>query len=229
MQQIVYEETAAQPNPDPEGESDHSQPITFEAEVHQDENEEVSDSSETQIVNVFPSPMHSAECVSNKNYEHVCTRPLADTSGASSQLLVTYSHVSMRPDSCRNDGNLSPTMMMRDHSSVAESSSILPLQNTDNSQAYPVVSDTSCPSFHPDNLRHRYHQYCDRTNTIGHEQLMAQVTGGDLSVEMSEPNNDRHLMDSANAHVVRQISAAANSENLTGDPNVLRQISSDSG
>ena len=115
-----------------------------------------------------------------------------------------------------------------------------------------VVSTANCPSFDPEDLqdtstplleylqnvslavsladlaRYRYRECYNRANTIGHEQLMAQVIGEDLSVEMSEPNNDRHLMDSANVHVVRQISAAVNSENLTSDSDVLRQISSDS-
>lgn len=215
MQKIVCEETAAQPIPDSEGESNHSQQITFEAEVHHNENEEVSDSPEPQIMNAFPfnippSSMHSAEYGSDENCVHMYTQPLADTSGASSQLFVAYT--SMQPDSHRNDREncSSSPIVMRDRNGVDESSSTLPLQNMDNSHAYLLVGDTNTCSSHflPDEIRRRYHQYDDRTNTVEFEQLTAHVTGEDLSVE-TEPNNDRHLMDSADVHVVRQISAAS--------------------
>ena len=230
LHNVVCEETEVQPNS--EGESDPQQ-ITFDAEVHQDGNEEVSDSPDSPIMNLFPTfntppyPMYSAEPDSVENGVPVYTQPLADTSGESSQLLVTYTCV--RPDLRRNGlenctCNSSPTMT-RDRNGVDESS-ILPLQNTDNSQARLVVGEVNCSSlFHPDDLWDRYHQHDDRTNTVQYRQLMTEVVGGSESLSNElEPNNDRHL--TVNANVVRQISA--DNEHLTSDPDVLRQLSTDS-
>ena len=78
----------------PVGEGD-SQLVTFEAEVHQDGNEEVSLESESATTNLVPifstslSPRHLAEFDSSE-----LPQPFADTCGESSQLLVP----SMRPD-----------------------------------------------------------------------------------------------------------------------------------
>jgi hypothetical protein len=228
LRNVVCEESGAQPNcTDPEGGSDSSQQITFEAEVHQDGSEEVSESPEPPVVNPFntpSSPMHSAEPDSEVNGMHVIhyTRPLADTNGESSQLLVTC----MQPDSSRNDlenRNLSAPTVMSDCNGVDESST-LPLQNTDNSQAYLVVSDVNYPRVHPGNLRERCRQYDDTTNTIQYRQRVAHVVGGDLPSEPQEPNNDRYVVD--NPDIVTQMSA--DNEHLTGDADVLRQMSTDS-
>jgi hypothetical protein len=204
-----------------------AQQITFEAEVHQDGSEEVSESPEPPVVNPFntpSSPMHSAEPDSEVNGMHVIhyTRPLADTNGESSQLLVTC----MQPDSSRNDlenRNLSAPTVMSDCNGVDESST-LPLQNTDNSQAYLVVSDVNYPCIHPGNLRERCRQYDDTTNTMQYRQRVAHVVGGDLSNGPLEPNNDRYMVD--NPDIVTQRSA--DNEHLTGDADVLRQMSTDS-
>ena len=234
LRNVVCEETEAQR--DPEGEGD-SQPIIFAADVHQHGNEEVhvhvSDSPEPPMVNRFPtcntplSPTHSAETYSDQNGINGYAQPLADTNGESSQLLVTYTstrtHTCMRPDLPGNgleNQNLSSTATTRDESSIQ------PVQNTDNSQAYLVVSDASRPSFHPDSLQDRCHSYDDRTNTAEHRRLVTQVVGGGLPRDDLEPDNDRQLVD--NADIVRQV--PGDSEHLIGDPNVdvLRQLSTDS-
>ena len=194
---------------DPEGGSD-SQQITFDAEIHHDGSVEISDSP--------APPMISAEPDSNEYIQ-----PLADTCGESSQLLVTY----VRPDSHGNgleNCNMPAPTVMSNCNDVDESST-LPMQNTDNSQAYLVVSDPNYSSFHPENLRDGYLQYGNRMNTIEYRQLAAHVVGGGISNDL-EPNNDRCMVN--NGEAVRQVTV--DNERLARDPNVhvLRQISTDS-
>ena len=237
LRNVVCEETEAQRNPEGEGDS---QPIIFEADVHQhgDEEVHVSDSPEPLeiTVNQFPtcntppSPMHSAETDSDQNGINGYAQPLADTSGESSQLLVTYpcTCTRMRPDLPGNgleNCNLS-SAVTRDHSGTVDESSVRPVQNTDNSRAYLVVSDASRPLFHPDNLQDRYHQYDDRTNTTERRRLLTQALGGGLPRDELEPDNDRQLVDDTD--IARQV--PGDSEHLIGDPNVdvLRQLSTDS-
>ena len=192
-----------QPNHmDPEGGND-SQQITIEAEVHHDGNEEVSHSP--------VPPMISAE----PEY----TQPLADTSGESSQLLVTYTCI--RPDS---HGNMLTPTVMSNCNDVGESS-MLPLQNTDNSPSCLVVSNPNYSSrFHPENLQEGYHQYDNRTNTTEYRQLVSHVIGRGMSNDV-EPNNDRCIQ-VGSGEAARQVTV--DNEQLTHDPDVLRQISTDS-
>ena len=194
-----------QPNHmDPEGEND-SQQITFEAEVHHDGNEEASDSP--------VPPMISA---SNE-----CTQPLADTCGESSQLLVTYTCI--RPDLHGNgpeNYNVPTPTVMSNYNGVDESTT-QPLQNTDNTQAFLVVGNSNYLSFHPENLREGCRQYDNVMNTVQRQRLAADVVGGSLSNDL-EPNNDRV----GNDETARQVTVG--NEQLTHDPDVLRQISTDS-
>ena len=205
LRNVVCEEAVEQPNHmDPEGGSD-SQQITFEAEVHHDGNEVVSDSP--------VPPMISAEPDSNEY-----TQPLADTSGESSQLLVTcYIRPNSYGNGLENCNTPAPTVMS--NCNGVEESSTLPLQNTDNSQAFLVVSNPNY-SFHPENLR----QYDNRANTLEYRQFAADVVGGGIS-NVLEPNNDRYIQ-VGNGEAARQVTVS--NEQLTHDPDVLRQISTDS-
>ena len=214
LRNVVCEEAVEQPNyTDPEGGSD-SQQITIEAEVHHDGNEVVSDSP--------VPPMISAEPDSNEY-----TQPLADTCGESSQLLVTYD-TCIRPDSHGNgpENRNIPTPTVMSNCNGGEESSTLPwpLQNTDNSPACLVVSNPNYSSrFHPENLQEGYRQYDDRANTTEYRQLVAHVVGGGMSNGV-EPSNGRCMV--GNGEAARQVTV--DNEQLTHDPDVLRQISTDS-
>ena len=217
----VGDETTTQVPSNPVGEND-SQPIVVEVEVHQDGNEETSVSPESPIINPVPifnaplSPMHAAEPDSVE--DSVYAQPLTDTDGKASRLLVPTRQPELHGSSLANH-NPSPTETLRYGSGVDSSTDCsLPLQDTTNSQARLVVSDANCMSFHPDDLHAKCRQYDNRTNSMQYRQLAAQVGGGDLWNE--EPNNDRQLMDNADI--------PADNEHLTSDPDILRQISTDS-
>ena len=207
------------------GESD-SQPVTFDAEIHHDGNED--DVPETVIVNPVPvcnaqlSPMHLHLHAREPGdvEDGVYTRPLADTSGASSQLLVA----NLLGSRLQNH-QPHPTAEIMVDNACSECSP--PMQITLSSgQPRLVVSSfpgAPCSSIHREDLRDTYQRIDDRMNSQQGRQLATEIGGVDLWNEQ-RPDNNRQLMD--NADVMRQIST--DSEHLTSDPNVLRQISTDS-
>ena len=213
------------------GESD-SQPVTFDAEIHHNGNEEVSDMPETVIVNPVPvfnaqlSPVHLHLHVREPGdvEDGVYTRPLADTCGESSQLLVA-NLLGSRP---QNHQPQPTAEIMHEDNELHTCSDCSPPMQISLSSGQPrlVVSSfpgAPCSSIHCEDLQDTYQRIDDRMNSQQGRQLATEIVGVDLWNEQ-RPDNNRQLMD--NADVMRQIST--DSEHLTSDPDVLRQLSTDS-
>ena len=207
VHQEVGDGTAAEALSSPVGEGD-SQPITFEAEVHQDGTEEISLESESATTNPIPmfstslSPRHLAELDSSGL--PVYAQPFADTCGESSQLLVS----NLRPDlplgSSPENCHSSPTdTRNNDESCCTECPP--PMQDTSSSQAQLVAPRPHYSSFNPADVRNTCQQNDDRMNSMQFRQRVVELGGRSMWTE--EPNNDRHL---------------------NGDVDIGRQISTDS-
>ena len=200
VRQEVGDGTVAEALSSPVGEGD-SQLVTFEAEVHQDGNEEVSLESESATTNLVPmfstslSPRHLAELDSSE-----LPQPFADTCGESSQLLVP----SMWPDlplRSNPENRHSPLTDTRDNDESCCTECPPPMQDTSCSRARLVAPDAPYSYFNPADVRDTCQQNEDRMNSVQYRQ----IEGGTMWTE--EPNNDRHL---------------------NGDVDIGRQISTDS-